>query len=161
MLMKLGARLRFEVPQNLGIPNLTGTTVWELELVDIMKPLPIPEFSMSAEDKVETTASGLKYEIIKAGEGESPTAASTVTVHYAGWLTDGKLFDSSYGRGDPASFPLNRVIPGWTEGIQLMKVGGVYKFTIPGNLAYGTRGSPPDIGPDATLVFYVELLEIN
>ena len=161
MLMQRGSRFRFEVPQSLGLPNLPGTTVWELELIEIMKPLPLPEFSMSAEDSTETTASGLKYEIIKAGEGQSPTATSTVTVHYAGWLTDGTLFDSSYGRGDTTSFPLNRVIPGWTEGIQLMKLGGVYKFTIPGDLAYGSRGSPPNIGPDATLVFHVELLKIN
>ena len=116
---------------------------------------------MSAPDKTKATASGLKYEVIKEGQGKHPTATQTVKVHYAGWLTDGTPFDSSYGRGDPAEFPLNKVISGWTEGIQLMKPGGAYKFTIPGKLAYGPQGSPPKIGPNATLVFYVELLEIK
>jgi FKBP-type peptidyl-prolyl cis-trans isomerase len=161
LLMERGAHLRLEVPPNLGIPNLPGTTVWELEMMDITEPPALPDFSLSAEDKMTTTSSGLRYEVIKAGEGASPTATDTVTVHYAGWLTDGTLFDASYNRGTTASFPLNRVIPGWTEGIQLMKVGGTYKFTIPGDLAYGAQGSPPTIPPNATLVFYVELLKIN
>ncbi|MEE2886406.1 MAG: FKBP-type peptidyl-prolyl cis-trans isomerase [Planctomycetota bacterium] len=116
---------------------------------------------MSAPDKTKATASGLKYEVIRAGKGKNPTAAQTVKVHYAGWLTDGTLFDSSHARGEPVEFQLNRVISGWTEGIQLMKPGGVYKFTIPGKLGYGPQGSPPKIGPNATLVFHVELIGIK
>lgn len=161
LLLKLGSRFRFEVPKKIGIPSVPGDTIWELELVEIKNPLAVPEFSMSAADKTKVTASGLKYEVIKAGQGKQPKATQTVKVHYAGWLTDGTLFDSSYGSGDSIEFSLHRVIPGWTEGIQLMKPGGIYKFTIPGKLAYGTAGSPPKIGPNATLVFYVELLEIK
>ena len=161
LLMNQGARYRFEVPKKLGIASVAGETVWELTLVEIRIPLAVPEFAMSAPEKTKTTDSGLKYEVIKAGKGKHPVASQTVRVHYAGWLTDGTLFDSSYSRADTAKFPLSNVIPGWTEGIQLMKPGGVFRFTIPGKLAYGPRGSPPKIGPNATLVFYVELKAIE
>lgn len=112
-------------------------------------------------DEVIVTESGLQYEIIEEGEGDPPTAESTVTVHYTGSLLDGTVFDSSVERGEPATFQLNRVIPGWTEGLQLMAPGASYKFYIPSDLAYGDRGAPPRIGPGATLVFDVELLEVQ
>ncbi|ARN73659.1 FKBP-type peptidyl-prolyl cis-trans isomerase [Oceanicoccus sagamiensis] len=115
-----------------------------------------------AKEGVTTTESGLQYEVISAGEGAKPTAADTVEVHYAGTLLDGTEFDSSYKRGQTVSFPLNGVIPGWTEGLQLMPVGSKYRFVIPSNLAYGpggTGGGP--IGPNATLIFEVELVAIK
>jgi FKBP-type peptidyl-prolyl cis-trans isomerase len=116
---------------------------------------------MPADAALKTTPSGLKYEVVKEGSGKKPGPTDTVTVHYAGWLTDGTPFDSSYSRGDTTSFGLNRVIKGWTEGVQLMGEGAVYKFVIPGELAYGPRGSPPKIGPNATLVFQIELVKVG
>lgn len=108
---------------------------------------------------VTTTASGLQYEVITMGTGAKPAATDTVKVHYEGKLLDGSVFDSSIQRGEPVSFPLNRVIPGWTEGVQLMPVGSKFKFTIPANLAYGEQGAGP-IPPHSVLQFEVELLDI-
>ena len=108
---------------------------------------------------VETTASGLQYKIIKEGNGAQPKATDTVTVNYRGTLIDGTEFDSSYKRGQPATFPVNGVIKGWTEGLQLMKVGSKYQFFVPSNLAYGERAVGPDIGANATLIFEVDLLD--
>jgi len=111
---------------------------------------------------VKVTASGLQYEVLKAGSGKQPKATDTVVVHYRGTLIDGTEFDSSYKRGQPIDFPLNRVIPGWTEGVQLMQEGAKYRFVIPSGLAYGPRGTPGGpIGPDATLIFEVELLKVQ
>lgn len=110
---------------------------------------------------VKTTPSGLQYMVIKEGTGKQPTAESQVKVHYHGTLLDGKVFDSSVERGQPAEFGLNQVIKGWSEGVQLMKEGAKYKFWIPDSLAYGSRGAPPVIGPNATIVFEVELLEVK
>jgi FKBP-type peptidyl-prolyl cis-trans isomerase FklB len=109
-----------------------------------------------------TTASGLKYQVLKHGTGTvSPKATDTVTVNYEGKLLDGTVFDSSIARGQPATFPLNQVIAGWTEGLQLMKVGDKFKFVIPANLAYGAQSPSPTIPPNSTLVFEVELLGIQ
>jgi FKBP-type peptidyl-prolyl cis-trans isomerase len=110
---------------------------------------------------VKTTASGLQYEVLKKGDGAKPAATDTVTVHYRGTLLNGKEFDSSYSRNEPTSFPLNQVIPGWTEGLQLMNVNSKYKFFVPSKLAYADRGAGSDIGPNATLIFEVELLSIG
>jgi FKBP-type peptidyl-prolyl cis-trans isomerase len=123
--------------------------------------MPGPAFSMPSGDAVQSTASGLKYSVVAEGSGKAPKATDTVTVHYSGWLTNGAPFDSSHKRGQPASFPLNRVIGGWTEGLQLMKEGGQSVFVIPPALGYGSRGAPPTIGPDATLVFHVELIKVG
>jgi FKBP-type peptidyl-prolyl cis-trans isomerase len=110
---------------------------------------------------VVTTPSGLQYKVLDAGYGSRPKATETVKVHYKGTFIDGKTFDSSYDRGEPISFPLNGVIAGWTEGVQLMPVGAKYEFYIPYNLAYGERGAGGVIPPYATLIFVVELLGIE
>ncbi len=108
-----------------------------------------------------TTASGLQYKVVKQGKGAKPSATDKVKVHYRGSLIDGKEFDSSYKRGQPAEFPVNGVIKGWTEALQLMPVGSKWELVIPSDLAYGKRGAGRDIGPDAVLKFEVELLDIN
>jgi FKBP-type peptidyl-prolyl cis-trans isomerase FkpA len=114
----------------------------------------------ATKEGVTTTVSGLQYKVIKEGTGKSPKATDTVLVHYRGTLINGMEFDSSYERREPIDFPLNQVIKGWTEGVQLMKEGGTFRFYIPSHLAYGPRGAGPDIGPDETLIFDVELLRV-
>ena len=111
--------------------------------------------------EVVTLPSGLQYEVITQGEGEKPTARSSVTCHYHGTLIDGTVFDSSVSRGQPATFPLYAVIKGWTEGLQLMAVGSKWRFFIPPGLAYGDRQAGAKIGPNSTLVFEVELLSFT
>jgi len=113
-----------------------------------------------SEAGVMSTASGLQYKVVTAGTGSKPAATDTVKVHYTGTLLDGTKFDSSVDRGEPAQFALNAVIPGWTEALQLMPVGSKYTLWIPSELAYGDRGTPGPIGPNSTLRFEVELIEI-
>jgi FKBP-type peptidyl-prolyl cis-trans isomerase len=110
--------------------------------------------------EVITTASGLQYEVLQMGKGEKPTPEQTVTVHYRGTLINGKQFDSSYDRGEPAQFPVGAVIPGWTEALQLMPVGSRWKLYIPSELAYGQHGAGADIPGNSALIFEVELLDI-
>ncbi|MEK0444744.1 MAG: hypothetical protein RLZZ399_65 [Verrucomicrobiota bacterium] len=110
---------------------------------------------------VKTLPSGLQIKTLKEGAGKQPKATDTVVVHYRGRTIEGKEFDSSYKRGQPATFPLNRVIKGWTEGLQLLKEGGKAELYIPSDLAYGSRGAGADIGPDETLIFEVELISVK
>lgn len=110
---------------------------------------------------VQVTASGLQYKVIKSGSGATPEATSTVETHYEGKLIDGTVFDSSYARGQAASFPVNGVIAGWTEALQLMKEGDVWELTIPSHLAYGERGAGASIGPNSTLIFKIELIKVQ
>ena len=126
------------------------------------KPAPGGQADSGQKNEMKTTASGLKYQVLRHGTGSvSPKVTDTVNVHYHGTLLDGTVFDSSVERGQPISFPLNGVIPGWTEGLQLMKVGDKFKFEIPPNLAYGPNSPSPKIPPNSTLVFEVELLGIQ
>jgi FKBP-type peptidyl-prolyl cis-trans isomerase FklB len=113
------------------------------------------------EKGVTTLASGLQYVVLKEGTGKKPKATDEVRVHYHGTLTDGTVFDSSVERGEPATFPVNAVIAGWTEALQLMQEGAKWKVAIPSNLAYGKQGRPPKIGPNETLVFEIELLKVK
>jgi FKBP-type peptidyl-prolyl cis-trans isomerase FkpA len=114
-----------------------------------------------APKEFKSTESGLKYRVLRKSDGPKPKASSTVKVNYKGWLDDGKEFDSSYKRNEPIEFPLNRVIPGWTEGMQLVGKGGMIELEIPSELGYGARGAPGAIPPNATLHFLVELIDIQ
>lgn len=110
---------------------------------------------------VVTLPDGLQYKVIKEGKGTKPSINDTVTVHYAGTTVDGTEFDSSYKRGEPATFPVSGVIQGWTEALQLMPAGSTWELFIPANLAYGSRGAPPVIGPNEVLIFKVELISVD
>ena len=173
--MKVGTKMRIRVPAAIGLPGGLGggrgprvdagqDSLWVIEMTRKAAPKPVPEFRVPTADKVLRTDSGLKYEVIAEGDadGVSPKMGETVHVHYAGWMTDGTMFDSSFPRGLETSFQLGRVIPGWNEGLQLMKPGSIYLFEIPAHLAYGAN--PPNgskIKPNATLIFYVKLLAVG
>jgi FKBP-type peptidyl-prolyl cis-trans isomerase len=170
-LMVKGEKRRFWIPADLAYgdtpsnPNVpAGPLVFDVELIDFVKviePPQAPEDLETPPKDAKRTSSGLFYKILKHGKGKNhPTADNTVEVHYSGWTTDGKLFDSSVTRGQPATFPLDGVIKGWTEGLQLMAVGDKARFWIPGYLAYGEKPSQPG-SPAGTLVFDVELLSIR
>ncbi|MDB6077432.1 MAG: peptidylprolyl isomerase FKBP-type [Akkermansiaceae bacterium] len=163
-LMVKGEKRRMWIPQELGPPGAPGATTCDVELVDFKEPPAPPEVpadvAAAPADAVKTD-SGMSSKVLTKGTGDKhPSASSTVKVHYSGWTTDGKMFDSSVTRGEPAEFPLNGVIAGWTEGVQLMVVGEKRRFWIPGKLAYGDTPSRPG-APSGTLVFDVELLEIK
>jgi peptidylprolyl isomerase len=174
-LMVAGEKRRFWIPSNLaygprgmpGIPPNSALT-FDVELLDIVaapKPPPVPTDVAAAPATAKKTASGLAYRVLTPGKDPNapkPGPTSMVSVNYSGWTTDGKMFDSSVTRGEPATFPLNRVIKGWTEGLQLMKVGDKTRFWIPGNLAYDDPSRPSRPGvPHGTLVFDVELLDVK
>jgi FKBP-type peptidyl-prolyl cis-trans isomerase len=170
-LMTVGEKRRFWIPAALaygdkpampGAPS--GDLTFDIELLGItkgVKPPPVPPDVKAAPATAKKTASGLRYRVIKSGTGKtSPAPTSRVQVNYTGWTTDGKMFDTSVTEGKPTSFPLNRVIKGWTEGVQLMKKGDTYRFWIPANLAYGDK--PTRHGaPAGMLVFDIELVDFN
>ena len=162
-LMKTGDRFRFWIPKELAYNDRpgrpAGMLVFDVELVDIAKAPEVPADVAAPPADAQKTASGLAWKVLQPGKGgPKPTATSTVTVHYSGWTTDGKMFDSSVTRGEPISFPLNGVIPGWTEGLQLMEVGAKVRFWIPEELAYKGAGNG---APQGMLVFDVELLSFK
>ena len=152
-----------------GKENVSLTVAWGkyrlradlLANFDTRKPEGAPEFAMSAKDKVVTTESGLQFEQLRAGVGDNPGPKDKVTVHYVGWLADGTQFDSSYLRGEPTTFPVELVVPGFREGLQLMQPGAIFRLTIPAKLAYGEAGAGGVVPPNATLVFTVTLLNIE
>jgi FKBP-type peptidyl-prolyl cis-trans isomerase len=165
-LMVVGEKRRFWIPANLAYGENTGggrpsgMLVFDVELLGIQSAPKVPEDVAAAPKSAKKTKSGIAYRVLKKGAGkEHPKAESNVEVHYSGWTTDGEMFDSSLARGEPATFPLNGVIPGWTEGVQLMVVGEKTRFWIPGNLAYDN--SPHPDAPKGTLVFDIELLSIK
>ncbi len=165
-LMTLGEKRRFWIPADLaygdsaGGGRPSGMLVFDVELLGITSPPKVPEDVAAAPKNAKKTKSGIAYKVLKKGTGKvHPKASDTVEVHYTGWTTDGKMFDSSVARGQPATFPLGAVIPGWTEGVQLMVVGEKTRFWIPGNLAYDN--SPRPGAPKGTLVFDIELLGIK
>ncbi len=166
-LMVVGESTRFWIPVELAYNNApgkpAGMLVFDVELLQIFPgkpPIPAPKDVKAAPSSAKKTSSGLAYKVIKKGKGKTkPSATSKVTVHYTGWTTDGKMFDSSVQRGRPATFPLNGVIKGWTEGLQLMVEGEKTRFWIPGDLAYGNK--PMGNRPFGTLVFDVELVKIE
>jgi len=146
-------------PQMGGAPS--GDLTFDVELLDIVKPPAVPEDVKAPPKTAKKTASGLYYRVLTPGKGKDhPTATSRVTVHYSGWTTDGKMFDSSVARGEPTTFGLNQVIKGWTEGVQLMVVGEKTRFWIPADLAYGDKPQRPG-APSGELVFDIELLNIQ
>ena len=155
-----------ETPVRVALPLAVASLLAACSLDDFRsRPLNPPlarELAVNEED-MTTTPSGLRYQDVAEGDGAEARAGDTVAVHYSGWLTDGSPFDSSRDRGTPLTFQLGagRVIAGWDEGVAGMKVGGSRKLIIPAQLGYGTRGAPPVIPPNATLVFDVELLSIN
>ena len=149
--------------KNFDAENTFNTTLEKIEKEELDKKAKQVQKMKKLTSGATVTESGLAYKVINKGSGTThPTAESTVTVHYTGKLVDGTVFDSSVDRGEPTTFPLNRVIPGWTEGVQLMVVGDKWTFIIPSNLAYGEAGVPQaGITPNATLIFEVELLKIK
>ena len=170
-LMTVGEKRRFWIPGNLaygetprrpGMPF--GTLVFDVELFNIIpapKPIPAPTDVAAAPKEAKKTASGIAYKVLQKGKGTvHPKAQSEVEVHYTGWTTDGKMFDSSVMRNETATFPLSGVIPGWTEGVQLMVEGEKTRFWIPGNLAYGDKPARPG-APAGMLVFDIELIKIK
>lgn len=171
LMMRRGAHYRFEVPPALAFgaqargPELppNSTTYWEIEMFDFrtVQPLAVPTFEPVDEAKMTKRPSGLLFQELKAGAGASPQLGQEVVVHYAGWLPDGTLFDSSYQRGEPATFRVGQVIQGWNEALGLMKPGAVAKIVCPPALAYGESGQGDKIKPGATLVFHVELLSVK
>ena len=146
---------------SIGTEHNSGSTTGAPKRTKV-RPMSDPDLvDEDAPEEFTQTASGLKYRIRRKSDGKKPTAADSVSAHYRGWIDDGRVFDSSYDRGAPTTFPLNRVIKGWTEGLQLIGEGGMIELEIPADLGYGAGGSPPKIPPNATLHFLVELIEVR
>lgn len=168
-LLHVGEKAIFIIPAELGYGSkavgpipANSTLTFEVELLDILPEITVEEYDIEGKE-IKETASGLMYAVVKEGDGSQPQDGQTVSVHYSGYLADGTMFDSSVKRGQPISFPLGtgKVIPGWDEGISLMKKGAKYRLIIPPNLAYGAKGISGVIPPNATLTFDVELVDVK
>jgi len=167
--MHPGARWRVTVPPALAFgpkqmgPDLPSNseTVWEIHLTQVIDPLPMPKFRALDPEKSVKTQSGLTYEVVRAGTGKRPARGDPVSVHYAGWLEDGTVFDATYRRAEPMTLRVGAVIEGWNEGLQLMQEGAIYLIRIPAALGYGVAGYPPQIPPNSVLTFQVELLKVG
>ena len=177
-LMQEGAKWQLVIPAEIAYGDVDrgpipadSTLIFDVELLEVhtteelVEGMKAPQIEYLEQNKtkegVQVTESGLQYKVLESGDGASPADTDTVTVHYSGRLIDGTEFDSSYKRGEPAQFPVNGVIAGWTEALQLMKEGDKWELTIPYEIAYGARGSGQSIPPYATLVFDVELIKVN
>jgi FKBP-type peptidyl-prolyl cis-trans isomerase len=168
LLLKKGGRMRVEVPPEQCFGSMDrgallppdSPTVWEIELANV-KRVPMPRFQRPDPAKGKITATGVLYESLKEGFGRTPKKGSVVAVHYAGWVDDGTLFDASFLRGRPEMLEIDRLIPGWQEALLLMKEGGALRAEIPPALGYGTDGLPPRIPGNATLLFYIELINVQ
>lgn len=166
-LMKPGTKLHCNLPATIGlgaqgqVPELPAGSneIWLFEVESVEK-FEKPAFVLPPDEELTTTASGLRYKIVKQGTGRMPAPANSVLAHYSGWLTDGSPFDSSFERGEPSEFPLRGVISGWTEGLQLLKEGGEMILVAPPDLAYGAAGRP-GIPANSTLVFYIKLVSVK
>ena len=159
-----GAGLSRAILIGVAVLLLVAALVWggTQRAVEAVRPADVAYLKHNkAEPGVVTTASGLQYQVLRPGSGAHPLRSDTVAVHYEGKLVDNTVFDSSYQRGQPAVFPLDQVIPGWTEGLQLMQPGAKFRFVIPSVLGYGSAGSPGAIPPNAVLRFDVELLAVR
>ena len=162
--LREGGRYLADVPQALLLGEkggIRGESVWYLVVDSLEDPPPTPEFSALDAADLARTASGITYEILEPGMGASPGMGDRITVHFAGWHTDGELIDSSYPRGVPAQLRFDQAMAGWQEGLAMLKEGGVGRFRLPGELAYGGEKAPKSIGPNRTIIFHLELLNVT
>jgi len=134
---------------------------WVVEMLLVRAPLPVPEFGVPPEDELESNYEGLQWKVIQPGHGDRPTLQDPVTIHWAGRLLDGTVFDSSFARAEPLNSPIPGMLESWRMGLQMMQEGEIRVFVVPSRLAYGKRGHPPLVGPDEPVLFWIQLLKVG